>query len=107
MRQPSGRHSARRALRGRHGRRYAVTRPRGAVRSVEPRRRPGDARALGKAMLKIYGRARSRAFRVIWMCCELQIPFEHLITGGDRPLPTIEDGGFVLREPSAINLYLA
>lgn len=58
-------------------------------------------------MLKIYGRARSRAFRVIWMCCELQIPFEHDVIGADRPLPAIDDGGFVLREPSAINLYLA
>ncbi|HZR69612.1 MAG TPA: glutathione S-transferase family protein [Burkholderiales bacterium] len=58
-------------------------------------------------MLKIYGRARSRAFRVIWMCCESQIPFEHLATGGELPLPAMEDGGFVLREPSAINLHLA
>lgn len=58
-------------------------------------------------MLKIYGRARSRAFRVIWLCNELQIPFEHVVTGGEKPLPAVDDGGFLLREPSAINLYLA
>ena len=34
-------------------------------------------------MLKIYGQARSRTFRVIWLCMESKIPFEH--DPGDDP----------------------
>jgi glutathione S-transferase len=29
-------------------------------------------------MLKIYGPPRSRAFRVIWLCHESNIPYEHV-----------------------------
>ena len=29
-------------------------------------------------MLKLYGQYRSRAFRVVWMCKESDIPFEHV-----------------------------
>ena len=66
-------------------------------------------------MLKIYGPARSRAFRVIWLCKETGIPFEHipLTINGDNPqckepwyltlnpngrVPTIDDDGLVMWE---------
>ncbi len=73
-------------------------------------------------MLCIYGSASSRAVRVIWMVGELGLSFEHkdwlprapeTLTPEFRALnangrvPTIDDGGFVLAESMAINLYLA
>jgi glutathione S-transferase len=75
-------------------------------------------------MLKIYGQARSRAFRVIWLCNESNIPYEHVpVTinvdkaqckedwyvklNPNARVPTIEDDGFVMWESAAINLYLA
>lgn len=75
-------------------------------------------------MLKIYGAAHSRAFRVIWLANEIGVPYEHipLTYGVDNAqckepwylelnpngrLPTIDDDGFVLWESAAINLYLA
>src|SRR5580698_3773105 len=72
--------------------------------------------------LRIYGVARTRAFRALWMAKELGLDFEHLpIEIGDdgakspeflaiNPngrLPVIVDGDFVLFESLAITLYLA
>jgi glutathione S-transferase len=71
--------------------------------------------------LKIYGVARSRAFRTLWMAGELALPYEHVkinFTGDTRRpeylainpnghVPTIDDDGFRLWESMAINLYLA
>jgi glutathione S-transferase len=72
--------------------------------------------------LRIYGIARTRAFRALWIAKELDIPFEHLPIeiGGDGArsaeflainpngrLPVIVDGDFVLFESLAITLYLA
>jgi len=72
--------------------------------------------------LKIYGVARSRAARVLWMAKELGLDYEHIkvdfATGETRRpehlalnpnghIPVIDDDGFVLWESMAINLYLA
>src|SRR6516165_3506219 len=72
--------------------------------------------------LKIYGVARSRAARVLWMAKELGLDYEHVkvdfATGETRTpahlalnpnghIPVIDDNGFVLWESMAINLYLA
>jgi glutathione S-transferase len=74
------------------------------------------------ARLKIYGIARTRAFRVLWMAEELGLDYEHIVietgpAGARKPdylainpngrLPAIDDDGFVLWESLAINLYLA
>lgn len=73
-------------------------------------------------VLTIYGTARSRTSRVLWMAKELGLEFEHVpLTMGDAALkqpaflkvnpagriPAIEDDGFALSESLAINLYLA
>ena len=75
-------------------------------------------------MLKLYGQYRSRAFRVAWLCKESNIPYEHVNVTVNIPeasckeaaylalnpnarVPTIDDGGFVMWESAAINLYLA
>ena len=72
--------------------------------------------------LKIYGVARTRAFRALWIAEELKLAYEHVPieigeTGARRPeflalnpngrLPLIVDGDFVLPESLAITLYLA
>ncbi len=74
------------------------------------------------ARLKIYGIARTRAFRVLWMANELGLDYEHIPietgpAGARQPdylkvnpngrLPAIDDDGFILWESLAINIYLA
>ena len=95
----------------------------------------GDV-AQGKTIMSsitIYGVARSRASRNIWLCHEMGIPFTHVPViqayrlanpeGADAPLnthspeflkvnanghiPSMRDGDLVLHESLAINLYLA
>jgi glutathione S-transferase len=72
--------------------------------------------------LKIYGVARTRAFRALWIAEELGLDYEHVPVeigeaGAHTPellalnpngrLPLIVDGDFVLSESLAITLYLA
>jgi glutathione S-transferase len=72
--------------------------------------------------LRIYGIARTRAFRALWIAKELGLDYEHVPVeigqaGARKPdylainpngrLPAIDDGGFVLWESLAITLYLA
>jgi glutathione S-transferase len=72
--------------------------------------------------LRIYGVARTRAFRVLWMANELELDYQHIPieigpAGAGKPeylainpngrLPAIDDGGFILWESLAITLYLA
>jgi glutathione S-transferase len=74
------------------------------------------------AALRIYGVARTRAFRALWAANELGLDYEHLpIEIGDAGaraprflalnpngrLPFIADGDFVLFESLAITFYLA
>ncbi len=73
-------------------------------------------------MLRIYGSAKSRATRVLWMAGELGLTYDHKdylprSPGTQTPefralnpnarVPVIDDDGFVLSESMAINFYLA
>ena len=72
--------------------------------------------------LRIYGVARTRAFRALWIAQELGLDYVHIpmeigLAGARKAeylainpngrLPAIDDGGFVLWESLAITLYLA
>jgi glutathione S-transferase len=74
------------------------------------------------AALRIYGIARTRAFRVLWTAKELGLDYQHIPTeigpaGARKPeylainpngrLPAIDDDGFTLWESLAITMYLA
>jgi glutathione S-transferase len=74
------------------------------------------------SILRIYGVARTRAFRALWVAEEVGVAYEHLPieiggAGAHTPeflalnpngrLPVIADAGFVLSESLAITLYLA
>jgi glutathione S-transferase len=74
------------------------------------------------APLRIYGIARTRAYRVLWIAKELGLVYEHIPTeigaaGARQPdylainpngrLPAIDDDGFTLWESLAITMYLA
>lgn len=73
-------------------------------------------------MLRIYGSAKSRTLRVLWMAGELGLTYDHkdwlprspetrtpefLALNPNGRVPVIDDDGFVLTESMAINLYLA
>ena len=73
-------------------------------------------------MLRLYGSARSRGVRVLWMLGELGLNFDHkdwlprapetktpeyLALNANARVPTIDDDGFILSESMAINFYLA
>ena len=73
-------------------------------------------------MLRVFGSARSRAVRVLWLLDELGLEYEHLdwlprsaetktpefrAIASSGSVPVIDDDGFILSESMAINFYLA
>ena len=73
-------------------------------------------------MLRIYGAAKSRALRTLWMAGELGLPYDHKeylprapetrtpefrALNANGRVPVIDDDGFILSESMAINFYLA
>ena len=73
-------------------------------------------------MLKMYGSAKSRGVRVLWMLGELGLAYDHkdylprspetktpefVALNANSRVPVIDDDGFVLSESMAINMYLA
>src|SRR4030095_1847485 len=73
-------------------------------------------------MLRLYGSARSRAVRTLWMLGELGLTYDHRDYLPRAPetrtpefralnpngrVPVIDDDGFVLSESMAINFYLS
>jgi glutathione S-transferase len=73
-------------------------------------------------MLRLYGSAKSRALRTLWMLSELGLNYDHKdwlprspetktpeyrALNANGRVPTIDDDGFVLSESMAINFYLA
>ena len=73
-------------------------------------------------MLQIYGAAKSRGLRTLWMVGELGLPYDHKdylprapetrtpeyrALNANGRVPTIDDDGFILSESMAINFYLA
>ena len=73
-------------------------------------------------MLRIYGSAKSRTLRVLWMAGELGLTYDHkdwlprspetrtpefYALNPNGRVPVIDDDGFVLTESMAINFYLA
>ena len=73
-------------------------------------------------MLTIYGAAKSRALRTLWMAAELGLSYDHRDWLPRSPetqtpefralnpngrIPVIDDDGFVLSESMAINIHLA
>jgi glutathione S-transferase len=73
-------------------------------------------------MLRIYGSAKSRTLRVLWMAGELGLNYDHkdwlprspetrtpefLALNPNGRVPVFDDDGFILCESMAINFYLA
>jgi glutathione S-transferase len=128
---PSVNATNRGGLRHRHHENSSIDQP-----DTLPRHRPlayGAEKNGGTRMLSIYGVYRSRASRNYWLAGELGIPFvsvpviqgrrlddplasgatlntqspEFLKVNPTGLIPCIDDGGFVMTESLAINLYLA